>query len=386
MISYYKKHILNLSDRLQNLEPQSDDFDALIETQLYILKCIVKTEENISRRKEELQMLKAILRKSRLGKKAAAETKKRIRHKETRIDEYKWLLYIWRCFGDGIAFKYLDKWSLKSMMYEHKSPEPKQSAGYISGKEGLYKEFALVLEARKRGVPALLTDLTNTIRHGDVCLLGASDPFVLEVKTSKNVNRRVGRQLEAIEKIHDYLENDAADNFRGLPELKRVEMLCKEVHYNRAINETINEAIDVGYCIANPEKGVRYFVQKTSVEVDFDEIAKGIKKPIFYLLNSYKKNKAWGNYYPFTLSIKSKESLYAFLKGDIYLVVILDEMVLGELAKEMGFDFEVILANEIRYSFSKESEGWDEPYRAFVSENMAGRLAFEFVSLRWFMQ
>ena len=322
MISYYKKHILNLADRLQNLDPQSDDFNALIETQLYILKCIVKTEEKINGRKEELQRLKATLRKSRLGKKAAAETKKSIRDKKTRIDEYRWLLYIWRCFGDGIAFKYLNKWALKSMMYEHKSPEPKQSAGYISGKEGLYKEFALVLDAKKHGVPALLTDLTNTIRHGDVCFLDASDPFVLEVKRGKNRNRRVGRQLEAIEKIHDYFENDVAENIRGFPELKRVEMPCKEVHYNRVINDAISEALDVGYCIATPEQGIRYFVQKTSVKVDFDEIVKGVKKPIIHLINSAKMQKSWGNYYPFTLSIKSKESLYAFLRGDIFIIVI----------------------------------------------------------------
>ena len=57
-----------------------------------------------------------------------------------------------------------------------------------------------------------------------------------------------------------------------------------------------------------------------------------------------------------------------------------------ELAKEMGYDFEVILAKEIGYSFSKEIEGWDEPYRAFASKHLAGRLAFEFLSLRWFMQ
>jgi hypothetical protein len=39
-------------------------------------------------------------------------------------------------------------------------------------------------------VPALLVDLTNTIRHGDICLMGESDPCLIEMKASKNLDSR----------------------------------------------------------------------------------------------------------------------------------------------------------------------------------------------------
>lgn len=386
MIRFYKKHIFNLVDRLRNLDPSSDNFDVLIETQLYILKRILQTEERIDKRKRELGDLKASLRRDRLCKNDAKKTKDRIEHLKKRITKYKWLLYIWRCFGDGIAFIYLDKWGLKSLMYEHNSPDVKQQAGFIGGKEGIYNEFALVLEAKKHGVPALLTDLTNIIRHGDVCLLGASDPHVIEVKSSPNKNKRVDRQLEGIEKIHSYLENDAGDSVRGVPRMHRVEIQCKEIHHNKAINEAIKTALDVGFCKSTPEAGLHYFVYKTEVEMDYDEMFKGIEKPILHLINQAKTEKTWGNYYPFTLSIKSGESLYAFLKGDIYIVVVFDGAIMEAMAKDMGYSFDVVMTEDVAYSFSKEIEGWEEPFTSFVSEHFAGRLAFEFLSLKWFME
>ena len=48
-------------------------------------------------------------------------------------------------------------------------------------------ELVLLDSALKHNVPALLVDLTNTIRHGDVCLMGESDPYLIEAKASKNL-------------------------------------------------------------------------------------------------------------------------------------------------------------------------------------------------------
>jgi hypothetical protein len=216
MIGYYKKHVLALSERVHNIRQNTADLDLLIETQLYILKRVLITEERKSQYKSQVSALKGELRGRRLAKKDAALLKSKIGRLGMRVKDCQWLLYIWRCFGDAIAFSYLDKWAIKPFYFESKTTHIKQSAGHMGGKDGLYREFALVLDARKHEVPALLTDLTNTIRHGDVSLLGASDPYVIEVKSSANVNQRVVRQSESIRDIHSYMENDGAENVRGM--------------------------------------------------------------------------------------------------------------------------------------------------------------------------
>ena len=75
-----------------------------------------------------------------------------------------------------------------------------KNQGLLEARKGIARELSLVLEAKNNNVPAMLTDITNTIRHGDVCLLGASDPYVIEVKSSKNSNKRVKKQIEALKK------------------------------------------------------------------------------------------------------------------------------------------------------------------------------------------
>ena len=49
-------------------------------------------------------------------------------------------MFIWRCFRDGIAFSYLDKFAPKHAFLNTHDLEPKQRAGAMSGKEGLKTE------------------------------------------------------------------------------------------------------------------------------------------------------------------------------------------------------------------------------------------------------
>jgi len=58
--------------------------------------------------------------------------------------------------------------------------------------------------AMKHNVPALLADLTNSVRHGDICLMGGSDPYLLEVKALNKLVRqaRKGAEKELREAAH----------------------------------------------------------------------------------------------------------------------------------------------------------------------------------------
>lgn len=69
--------------------------------------------------------------------------------------------------------------------------------------------------ALQQNVPALLVDLTNTLRHGDVCLMGRPILQLIEVKASAGLDRRGRRQRRDIEKLQSFFDSDEAHDLRG---------------------------------------------------------------------------------------------------------------------------------------------------------------------------
>jgi hypothetical protein len=114
------------------------------------------------------------------------------------------LLFLWRCFGDGIAFIYQSKYSLKHTYYDG-NYNVKAPAGFMTEhgrlKRGFAREYRILCSGIKHNVPVVLCDLTNVIRYGDVCALGAEDPVCIEVKTSRNRNARTERQIRLLQEF-----------------------------------------------------------------------------------------------------------------------------------------------------------------------------------------
>lgn len=350
-----------------------------------MVKQITRDEERLKRRKDELVNLKRSLRDKGLGKSDSRSLKALIKKRKEAIAGNKYLLYLWRCFGDGVTFKFISKWNLKRFLYEADSPEIKQKAGYVHGKDGIEQELALLIDAIKNNVPAILCDLTNVIRHGDLCLLGASDPVVIEVKSSKNRNKRVERQLESINKLQKYLEEDVGD-VGGVEGMRRVELHGEERHHGEAFNKALDLSKDRPYAKLNPEKGLYYIALNTEHEKDFDEVFKGVESPIVYMLNQAKTEQRWDNYYPFVLSIKDPVNLYRFIVGEVYVLVVISRIALKEMASDIGYDLAFSDFENEALIFSKPLAGSDEPFRAIVSEHFSGRLGLEFMTLEWFFQ
>lgn len=385
MLKYYKRHILVLKDMLDAIDPLNDDFSLLLKTQKYILDRILATELRISKKKTELVELKKSLRSNRKGKGHSIEIKSKISNVKEALAGYKFLLYVWRCFGDGLVFKYVSKWNLKRLLFEVESPKIKQKSGNIGGKEGVEKEWKLVVSAIENNVPAVLCDITNSIRHGDICLLGESDPYVIEVKSSQNKNKRTKRQIESIDKIHNYFINDVG-TIGGLEGMRRVALPQDEKHHSSAINEVIRSLVDEDLCKISPEPGLHYIGIKTVATTDYDKLFVGIEEPLVYMLNQSKTDGRWDNYYPFTLSIKDAESLYRFLTGEVYLFVIIDASVLKSMFKDIGCHLDVVMSEDAGFIISKLAEGYEEPFVYIASEHYVGRLGLEFISLRWFLE
>ncbi len=386
MIGYYKKHILALSEAISQIQVSPERVDQLEEFQNLLIRRIMHSEKKIDDIKMRLNELKHKLGTNGLTKEKAKKFKKKVKFYKKRIRDHKWMLFVWRCFGDAVVFLYLDKFAIKPFLYEFGSREQKQRAGRLAGKEGLKAELSVAFDVLAHGIPAILCDLTNCIRHGDICLLGGNDPFVIEIKSSANTNSRVKRQVEAISGLHQYLDTDQSNKLFGVQHLKRMELGVPELNYQASISQQISEAKVSGFCHQSPETGLHIFaISSVKMMDEFQEVMSGLDQPITFFLNEAKNNQAWGSYYPFVLSINQPEELYAFLKGDVYVIVVIEFGVCEALACEKGWKINYRETGDYAFEFTEVNTGEEEPIRFSLSHHFVGRIAHEFLSLQWVM-
>jgi hypothetical protein len=251
----------------------------------------------------------------------------------------------------------------------------------MDGKEGLPAELSFLTKVLGDEIPAILTDLTNSIRHGDVCLLGAGDPHLVEVKSSPNQNERTERQFHALQHIRNYYENDEGD-ILGLPHVKRFEMVMPEVDHVAYLNSLITEAVRQGEAIGEPEPGLRYVVFCGHGR-PINEYLEGVSDPVVFYLNTRKSDQTWISYQPFTLLIHDPAHLYSFLRGELHLLVLVDLATMSELARERGLLFTNLIDDAFAWAVERSTAAGKEEMRA--SRHFAARIGLECLSLKWIM-
>jgi hypothetical protein len=337
MLGYRKRSFFRAHSLLQNLRANLEDLRVLKEFQALLLSEIIHAEESIHGLKTEAKKI------SRSGL-----SSKRTTFLESRIAGFRRSIYIWRCFGDAIAFLYLDKYALKQCFYNVENTNPKQGAGFIVGKEGLLNELAVLDEALQRGIPSLLVDLTTTIRHGDICLMVGSDPYLVEVKTSSKLNNRGKRQRRSIRALHTFFEEDKAENLRGFATIHRRSSQIPERTYESEINSCFEEAKRAGYALRQPERGL-YYIVLANEKGDLGKILESLalRNPWVFPINEAKLSEAWAPYVPFTLSITNQDHLWGFIQGEFYVLVILEQGVLCEIAQENGYEAKFDLSDQL---------------------------------------
>lgn len=129
--------------------------------------------------------------------------------------DWQYVRYNFQCLGDSLAFLYMDRFALKQTFFDVDSQNPKQSGGFISDKSGHETEVFWLETAISHNVPAILCDITNVLRYGDICLLGDSDPLPIEIKSSKTKDRRGKRQLQKLKSLYDFFKSDQREGFRA---------------------------------------------------------------------------------------------------------------------------------------------------------------------------
>lgn len=383
MLGPHKRRIFALGSMLRELEHDLTNLQLLLRLQLAVLAALKNTERASAVNRAQLKEFKHALRVHRLPKPDSLKLKAKIKRCEERLDHHKWLITVWRAFGDGIAFLYLDKWAIKPLLYNIHDPEAKDHPGSLLGKPGLANELRVLKAFIAASIPALLNDLTNCIRHGDICLLGSHDPVLIEVKSSTNTNARTQRQIDGIQSIHNYHRTDQATNVRGAPRLHRVALARKEIHYRSLLDQGISTALEVGHYAAEPEAGTRLVVTTKSTKKILDEVFGGFSPSAIYFLNQLKNENGWGVYFPYVLSIRSLENLYAFLDGKVFLLVAFDLSAISTTARRRGLSLteSTDAVWPIQVNWLKNTS--QEPAFVRVSGHFLGRIACELLSWKW---
>ena len=302
-----------------------------------------------------------------------------------RIKEIRQLMFLWRCFGDGIAAVYQSKYSLKHLFYDA-DYNVKQDAGTISGKAGFRLEYKILRMGIRMNVPVVLSDLTNIIRHGDVCALAGEDPMPIELKLSKNLSKRAKRQVEQLKVLGDFYANDGAENFRGAINTKRLALRTDEKNYEQELNACMELAIRDGVASVSPEHGLRYI----AFRYDLPETDRRMEGELALQLTASTQvtqltpDVSWLPLYPFTLSMTPANSLL-FAQHIVGVVVLIDLAVLKSLFAERGIHAVVLMDGA--YALQICLDPADLMKGAFrISEQLYLRIACEFQSLTWFVE
>lgn len=263
MIARRKVAFLRLCAILRSIEADLDNFDAVRALNLGVLKEILNDERHIRRLRGLVKDLNRRLKTERPSKAEAQGLRKETKRHESAIKRYEGQLFIWRCIADGLVYAYISTFNAKHAYFESDTFGVKPSAGFIGGKDGLRYELGMLLSAIEHKVPAVLSDITNIIRYGDVCLLGGPDPVPMEVKSRAKLNQRGKRQSAKLNLLETFLKEDVATGFRGLPEMRRVAYGIPHRDCLDDLNACIQNARRDGWNAVCPEKGLAYMATFT---------------------------------------------------------------------------------------------------------------------------
>lgn len=371
---------MRLLEMLRALEESIDDLKLLEEMNRLLVVTILDTEKDVFATKARSKRQTVLLKKSRPTKERAASLRSRIEALGERLDRLNNQLWIWRLFGDSVAHLYLDKFAIKHTFFETESYDVKPGAGMMSGKIGLAGEIGLLQDALKHNVPAILCDVTNVLRYGDVCLLGESDPFLVEVKSSERLNQRGKRQAAKLERLQEFLKTDAATNFRGNPgEVRRVSIEIEEISHTERLNECIIEAKANGGAIVSPEPGLSYVAVYDSDGLDMSKMNLSPGLSIYCSWNDAKNKPDWAYYVPFLITIRDAEHLLDFIEGRVVINIFANMDTLTAHCSAPGW--KAIFLDNDKWSVAclhVASQGV-----MGLSAQMLYRVFYECVSLEW---
>jgi hypothetical protein len=380
MIIRRRSSFSRLLNLVRRVERDQSDLRAVRQINRLVLAEIQRAERTLRRHRDVRRELTRTLKVDRPDKGTSKIIRVRIKRASDRIAEQEDQIFIWKCFGDALTFVYLDKFSIKHAFFEIDQLGIKPDAGQISGKDGLDKEVACLEAVLEHGIPAVMCDITNVLRYGDVCLLAYSDPHMLEVKSAPRLSGRGQRQIEKIKRLHEFLATDKAEMFRGiLGTTVRTSVDIPERNNVDALNECITVAKEKGHAISSPEPGLSFVAIYGEVDMS-DVLARVPGRPTLgFILNTTKNEHAWSPFVPFILTIRDPDRLLDFIEGRLFLIVLIDPEPLCQTMSFGGWTVRYLPeGNYALHCFHPEERSY-----IAVSRQLLFRAAYEFASLSW---
>ena len=167
---------------------------------------------------------------------------------------------------------------------------------------------------------------------------------------------------------------------RGFPELRRHEYKTVERTYIDQINQCIAEARTNGYAIRQPERSLHYIVMTRdgpSLEKAMSSL--NLKVPWVLFLNETKSTRTWMPYLPFVLTIEGQGPLWDFIRGNLFIYVLIEMDVLCQIALEKGYEAKFDPDDEF-YPLHLKVPGNG---MVRISKHMLMRIGLEFTSPEW---
>lgn len=376
----YRRGIAEAAIELHALREDASNLARLLQLQAYLIARLRQSQRFIEKRRADLVALRRARSLGRPPKQVAKALKLLISDYDADIKRERGRQQAWRCFGDGIANIYQSQHSLKQLYFNTEDGTIKPHAGPFLGKDGFRLEWEVLKSAVASSVPCVLADLTNVIRHGDVCLLGGAEPLVLEVKSGSK-NARAFRQIAENRKVHDFFENDFAPALRGMRNVTRVALKHDELKHLASLNSCIDRALAVGSAMVEPEPGLRYIAicQDGLEEGWHDLLPIGSDNMVYFLTCE----DPWHTSYPYTLSLRT-EDVAKFICGELLLLVVISAERIKEKFAELDLAATMVMDGVHAVQLNFRTEHGEACF--FVSELNFGRIAAEFLSVDHFVK
>lgn len=380
MLGYYRQTLLSLFHSIQIVaESPWDSLQEAYAVQYTLVRRISYVERKIQElRPKEKQLKKSLT--SRHSKEEAKAIKADIELTHALIEDYKHVRLVFKSIGDALAYSYIPIWDMKPLAF-------KETAGFLSGKSGLKVELRFLRQLERHGFMAILNDLTNDLRYGDITVIRDDGFYVMaEVKTGDHSNERLDRQQDKLERMVAYLvTGESRDFFTNTDAVvKRIRVHAPERWNSEALNAVVQSAYEQGSAYVVAEEGLVYFASVSGVAKsleNFRTAGQELRKPMIHILNGNKYDNM--GHVPYCLALQNPVAAYDFYDGALFLVVLVDiQVVIDKLAAE-GIEAEV--SNSEEYSLRiTDLRNPDESTRGSrLGPHLFGRLFMDFLSLEW---
>lgn len=345
-----------------------------------LIKYITSIERKIRSRKISAKAIRRELSTRRpipFSKVEAQGLKSKKIKLENEIAEYAALLTILRDVGDGLAYTYLDRFDIKPMAF-------KSSPGFLSGKEGGRLERQFLRHCFKEKNIAILNDLTNCLRYGDVTVIDKENgPTIAEVKSGSRVTERGMRQIAEMQALAKYFREDTVDKLYGFQgPITRHALTSEERHHRDKLNALIALSIERRKSSYEQVEEGLFYVVEIEGGFAFSDVVREIKgKPMYAITNEYKQNNI--AYFPFPLSFSKPEHIFQFYAGEFVVVVVADSYVIESIFRSHNLNCKFLNDESWAISVSGEKK---RVSKIQVGQHFWGRLPVEFLSLKWFLE